>query len=130
MDDRPAAGWYSDPSTSGIARLRYWDGSAWTEHVAVGEPSNDRTAPSGTSPAVVGLMMFLLGGGGAVVCLVLAVMTSNSCGLFADGCDSYGQPASGFEAFVSIAVASAMVAVGGLLVAIISSLATRRGPTG
>ncbi|MEA2352254.1 MAG: hypothetical protein QOJ14_668 [Thermoleophilaceae bacterium] len=26
------AGWYADPS--GQARLRYWDGSAWTEHTA------------------------------------------------------------------------------------------------
>ena len=26
------AGWYADPR--GQARLRWWDGSAWTEHVA------------------------------------------------------------------------------------------------
>ena len=26
------AGWYSDPS--GRYELRYWDGTAWTEHVA------------------------------------------------------------------------------------------------
>jgi hypothetical protein len=28
----PAADWYPDPH--GLARLRYWDGRAWTEHVA------------------------------------------------------------------------------------------------
>ena len=28
------AGWYADPS--GRFELRYWDGSAWTEHVARG----------------------------------------------------------------------------------------------
>jgi hypothetical protein len=28
----PPADWYSDPR--GVARLRYWDGNAWTEHVA------------------------------------------------------------------------------------------------
>src|SRR5229473_3500261 len=28
----PPANWYSDPW--GRARLRYWDGSAWTEHEA------------------------------------------------------------------------------------------------
>ena len=26
------AGWYADPS--GRFELRYWDGSAWTEHVS------------------------------------------------------------------------------------------------
>ncbi|MBA3421799.1 MAG: DUF2510 domain-containing protein [Thermoleophilaceae bacterium] len=26
----PAADWYSDPRSE--ARLRYWDGAAWTEH--------------------------------------------------------------------------------------------------
>ena len=26
------AGWYQDPQ--GQARLRYWDGRAWTEHTA------------------------------------------------------------------------------------------------
>ena len=32
--DRPGqpADWYPDPQ--GIKRLRYWDGSQWTEHVA------------------------------------------------------------------------------------------------
>jgi uncharacterized membrane protein YhaH (DUF805 family) len=29
---RPPAGWYADPG--GAARLRYWDGAAWTEHVS------------------------------------------------------------------------------------------------
>jgi hypothetical protein len=28
------AGWYADPS--GRYELRYWDGDAWTEHVARG----------------------------------------------------------------------------------------------
>jgi len=28
----PPAGWYSDPSRT--ARLRYWDGGRWTEHVS------------------------------------------------------------------------------------------------
>jgi Protein of unknown function (DUF2510) len=31
-DDPPAPDWYTDPT--GQARLRYWDGSAWTEHIA------------------------------------------------------------------------------------------------
>ena len=28
----PAADWYPDPR--GLARLRYWDGTGWTDHVA------------------------------------------------------------------------------------------------
>ena len=28
------AGWYGDPTREG--RLRYWDGSVWTEHVSEG----------------------------------------------------------------------------------------------
>ncbi len=29
-----AAGWYEDPSDSDHRRIRYWDGSSWTAHVA------------------------------------------------------------------------------------------------
>src|SRR3954466_5746209 len=31
-DSQPDAGWYPDPHDSG--RLRYWDGGAWTPHMA------------------------------------------------------------------------------------------------
>ena len=30
----PATGWYPDPR--GVHELRYWDGAAWTDHVADG----------------------------------------------------------------------------------------------
>ena len=36
----PTAGWFNDPS--GQTQLRYWNGRAWTSHVAV---SPDRAAP-------------------------------------------------------------------------------------
>lgn len=32
MSEDPVAGWYADPT--GRFEYRYWDGSAWTEHVA------------------------------------------------------------------------------------------------
>lgn len=40
----PAAGWYTDPQDA--ANLRYWDGSAWTEHTAPGHlPPPPSAAP-------------------------------------------------------------------------------------
>lgn len=35
-NDTPAAAWYPDPQTPG--RVRWWDGTNWTEHVSV--PAN------------------------------------------------------------------------------------------
>ena len=43
----------------------------------------------------------LAGAGVAFVCFTaMALLTSNSCGMFADGCDTYGQPAPGHERYV------------------------------
>jgi hypothetical protein len=44
----------------------------------------------GLAGAVMGVMCFGL----------LALFSSNSCGMFADGCDTYGQTGPGFEAFL------------------------------
>jgi hypothetical protein len=41
----PAAGWFPDPENAG--QIRYWDGAAWTEHRAPGQPAY------GASPATV-----------------------------------------------------------------------------
>jgi hypothetical protein len=46
--DQPPAGWYDDPGAAG--QLRWWDGSAWTEHTrAVLPPTTD--AGGAGSPA-------------------------------------------------------------------------------
>jgi hypothetical protein len=39
--------------------------------------------------------------GAAFVCFAaMAMLTSNSCGMFADGCDTYGKSAAGFERYL------------------------------
>ena len=47
VSDTPAAAWFPDPY--GRAELRYWDGTAWTDHVS----SNGRTAMDPIAQATV-----------------------------------------------------------------------------
>ena len=51
MSDAPA-GWYPDPTpTSALPTLRYWDGAAWTEHVAPAQQAPYAAQPAGpTTP--------------------------------------------------------------------------------
>ncbi len=44
----PAAGWYPNPQGQG---LRWWDGSAWTEHTHEEAPAGGDAAPAGAAPA-------------------------------------------------------------------------------
>jgi uncharacterized RDD family membrane protein YckC len=50
MDTTPAPGWYPDPTTPG--QLRYWDGSAWTEHRAPAVASTP--TPAVAAPPLAG----------------------------------------------------------------------------
>lgn len=43
----PAAGWYPDPAGAG---LRWWDGTAWTEHLTAAAPAAPETAASAAEP--------------------------------------------------------------------------------
>ncbi|HEX2895008.1 MAG TPA: RDD family protein [Marmoricola sp.] len=44
------AGWYSDPAQTHPGRLRYWDGSGWTEHVHDPQPPVPPAVPSYPGP--------------------------------------------------------------------------------
>ena len=54
MSSGPPAAWYADPGGSG--GLRYWDGSAWTEHVTAPQPAGGAASygavvtPAGPAP--------------------------------------------------------------------------------
>jgi Protein of unknown function (DUF2510) len=69
--DRPAAGWFPDPS--GQPGQRYYDGRRWTQHFV---PTPPPSAPAPTAVAVA-----VSSGGGANHALH-AVLTFLSCGLW------------------------------------------------
>ena len=71
--DRPHPGWYPDPQAPpGMSQQRYWDGSAWTPHVAQAA-ANVRRRPRRVWPAL------LAGGAGlVVVALVVGVFVGRS----------------------------------------------------
>lgn len=48
----PPPGWYGDPA--GTHGSRWWDGSAWTDHVRAAPPSDDPPPPPGVGPEEVG----------------------------------------------------------------------------
>ncbi len=104
-------GWYSDPVRSD--RMRYWDGVGWSSYYAV----QDRQRPWAT----VGIVTLVLALGAAALSFLLAVATSNACGMFADGCEEYGESADGFTFFVAMLILStgvAAVAAVGTVVAV------------
>ncbi len=75
-----AAGWYPDPDPSGPGRLRWWDGTAWTDRTQMPGPAPAggpaaTQAPPPPPPAKGGhrARWWLIGGAAAVVLLVVVV---------------------------------------------------------
>ena len=112
-------GWYADPPVRD--GLRYWDGGEWTTHTAVRRHPRNWVAAGGLT-LVVALVI-------AAVALVLAVASSNACGMFGDGCDDYGEPADGFVFFVATFVLSGAVAIAAFFGTVVAAAkrARRRG---
>lgn len=65
--DSASAGWY--PSEHGV--LRYWDGTAWTDHYASAPPASSNPVPAERSQRaqVIGVVAV-----GLIVCLVLVAL--------------------------------------------------------
>lgn len=47
-----AAGWYPDPEV--VGQLRWWDGNAWSEHVAPAQPASTDVAATAATPEAAG----------------------------------------------------------------------------
>jgi hypothetical protein len=70
----PDPGWYADPGGQG---LRWWDGTAWTEHVRADDSTADPTAASGRYPLRYELLdrwPLLLGAAVAIAAVAVAAI--------------------------------------------------------
>ncbi len=75
----PPAGWYADPD-GGAGRMRYWDGSRWTEHrhegvaTTAARPGGERRFTAlhviASVYFVLGILVAVLGGIGVIVAAI------------------------------------------------------------
>ncbi len=90
----------------------------------------NHTAPTWAPPAPVaarrstplvriGIALMVLGTLALPVAALGALATMNSCGMFADGCDTYGQPAPAFQLFGFLASAAFVSIPTGILLTIV-----------
>ncbi len=70
----------------------------------------------------VGILAALFGIGLAGLAAVVALLSANSCGPFADSCDSYGEPAREFLPALVVLCAGVGVAVIGVVVALVGAV--------
>lgn len=77
MSTPPPAGWFQDPQSP--AQMRYWDGAAWTAHVAPahGAPAYGAPAPGQTAAQRRGLSA------GVIIAIVAAVLAPILIGMLA-----------------------------------------------
>ena len=65
-------------------------------------------------------VLAIFGGIAAVpVSLLGMLVTANSCGMFADSCDTYGQPAAGFEWFGALFFAAPVAVIVGIVLCVL-----------
>jgi hypothetical protein len=71
-------------------------------------------------------VLAICGGIAAVpISLLGMLVTANSCGMFADGCDTYGQPAPGFELFGALFFIGPIAVVTGIVLCVQGRSRTR-----
>ncbi|HMU79718.1 MAG TPA: hypothetical protein P5193_13130 [Microthrixaceae bacterium] len=67
----------------------------------------------------IGILAGLLGTAAAGVGALIALLSTNSCGAFADSCDTYGQPAEEFLPAVGVMALGAAAAVVGFVLLVV-----------
>ncbi len=67
----------------------------------------------------IGILLGLFGAAGVGLGAIVALLTANACGAFADGCDDYGQPAPGFYPAVGLVLMCGAAAVAGLVMVVV-----------
>ena len=68
----PLQGWYSDPQD--LSRLRWWDGAAWTSHVALGPAATVAPSPDSVGPTAASTKHLALGLTGAAAVMIALVV--------------------------------------------------------
>ena len=78
-------------------------------------------------PGLIATGVLAICGGVAAVPISLLGMlvTANSCGMFADGCDTYGRPAAGFEWFGALLLVAPIAVVTGTILCVLGKSRTR-----
>lgn len=91
---------------------------AWAPPAPTAKPRSNPLVPIGVALMVLGTLALPIAVFGALA-------TMNSCGMFADGCDTYGQPDPAFQFFGFLATAACVAIPTGIVLTIVGHVAKR-----